>query len=123
MHYSQHDPFHLADRLRAAFPVPGAADLRVSHVIYALHEGRYQWLLTVDYTQGVLRMQHRVRRAATFCEPHEAAEGRGCSALLLADAQLPLLQQYQELHRQLSGGLPPAHSSPGPEPSRMKTSR
>jgi hypothetical protein len=102
MHYTEHDLFHLAQRVAGIFPVPGAADLLVRHVVYALQDGGYHYLFTAEYTVGGAGAQQRLRRTASFCEKDEAGRSAG-SPITLASANLPLEEQYQELRKGWAG--------------------
>lgn len=94
MHYAEQDRFNLAARLARSFPVVGAADLRVSHVLYASREHRYVWLFTACWTVGVTRTQRRVCRAGTFSEPRERDHAEAATPIELAPPGLNLLEQY-----------------------------
>ena len=100
MQYVHADRFNLASRIVGVFPVPGAADVRVADVIYGVEGGRQRWLFTVEYTEGVIGRQRRIRRAATFCEPRDVKSGRTCAGVQLGPEELPLGEQYRVLHRQ-----------------------
>ncbi len=98
MHFAATDPFNLAPRVAAMFPVPGAASLQVYDVIYALQQDRHRYIFTAEFTQGVLRQHLRVRMAATFCE---SRDGTGdFSPVRLAKNTGPLSSQYKQLQEQ-----------------------
>ena len=97
MHYAGEDRFQITTRVRESFPVPGASDVVVTDLLYRQEAELYRYFFTVDYTQGVIRTKHRVRRAATFCEPRDRSGGACFSPLVLAPENLPLLEQYAQL--------------------------
>ncbi len=97
MHYSATDRFQITARVREDFPVPGASDIVISDLLYRQEAEVYRYFFTVEYTQGVIRTKRRVRRAATFCEPRDRAGPTDWSPLLLAPADLPLVEQYGAL--------------------------
>jgi hypothetical protein len=95
MHYSPGDRFRFASKVAEHFPVPGAADVRVSDVIYGSRDELHRYVFAVDYTRGVVRTKRRLRRVAAFVEPRGQRERR--IELHLADPALPALQQYETL--------------------------
>ncbi len=97
MNYSPFDPLRLTARVAHHFPIPGAANLKVSDVIYGIEGNRYRYIFTAEYTVGVVRTKHRLVRAATFCEPRDFRHGQPMGPLFLAAAELPLIEQYQQL--------------------------
>lgn len=99
MHYTQHDLFHLTDRVAGLFPVPGAADLAIAHVIYALQDDRYRYYFTAEFTIGGGAGQQRLRRGATFSEAHDDAGQAQCTPIVLASSSVPLEEQYRALGR------------------------
>jgi hypothetical protein len=84
MNFVGFDRFHLAQRVRELFPVPGAADVRVIDVIYGLSDDCYRYLFTVQYTEGVLRTKHRRQRVAAVMEPRSAGVARPAELLVAA---------------------------------------
>lgn len=97
MNYSPFDPLRLTARVAHHFPIPGAANLKVSDVIYRLEGDRYRYIFTAEFTVGVMRTKRRVVRAATFCEPRNFRHGQPMGPLSLAPADLPLVEQYEQL--------------------------
>ena len=100
MSYAPRDPFHLITRVISQFPVPGAADVNLVDLIYRQEAGWYRYLLTVEYTTGVVRLKRRHRRAISLSEsrdPHRA----GQTILTPAPRGLSLIEQYRWLHKQL----------------------
>lgn len=97
MNYSPFDPLRLTARVAHHFPIPGAANLKVSDVIYGMEGDHYRYIFTAEFTTGVVRTKHRLVRAATFCEPRDFRHGQAIGPLILAPAGLPLVEQYQKL--------------------------
>jgi hypothetical protein len=95
MHYSPADRFHLGQRISKHFPVCGAGDLYVRDLIYGSGEGRYRYVFTAEFTQGVVRAKRRVRRVAAFTEPKDLARQDQDIRVELAPAELSLLEQYK----------------------------
>ena len=97
--------FTLADRLRLTakvarhFPLPGAANLRVSNVIYGTDKDRHHYVFTAEYTLGLVRGKRRLARAGAFSEPRDRERGPGPTSVQLAPAGLSLLEQYRHLGR------------------------
>ena len=107
MHYSARDRFRLADRVAGHFPLCGAADVRVSDLIYGIDEDQYRYVFTVDYTQGVIRTKQRMRRVGSFCEPRSgSASGEESTfPLRLADEAGSVMEQYRQLLPGVSGAM------------------
>jgi hypothetical protein len=97
MHYAGADRFQITPRVRENFPVPGASDVVVADLLYRQEAELYRYYFTVEYTLGVIRTKHRIRRAATFCEPRDRSGGACFSPLVFAPENLPLLEQYAHL--------------------------
>src|SRR6185295_16506316 len=55
MHYSLRDVFHLSDRVAHRFPVPGAAALRVTALIYGIEGEFHRYIFSTEFTLGVVR--------------------------------------------------------------------
>jgi hypothetical protein len=98
MQYAQSDPFQLAARVAAEFPIVGVADLVVRDMIYATQGDRHRYVFTAEYTLGVIDRHRREARAVTFCDPREAG-GQCATPLILAPEELPLIEQYRQLGR------------------------
>src|SRR5947207_3229341 len=73
MHYAPNDQFQLADRVAPQLPCPGAADVRVTDLIYGLKGERFRYIFTAEFTQGVVRTKHRARRVVSMTEPKDRA--------------------------------------------------
>jgi hypothetical protein len=97
--FSPGDRFHLASRVAAAFPVPGAAAVHIGELIYGSQGENYRYLFVVEYTVGILRNKRRLCRVAAFTEPKTAPSGPVPHLELAADS-LPLAQQFEALLRQ-----------------------
>jgi hypothetical protein len=101
MHYSAHDRFDISNRLGERFPLPGAAEIKAIDVIYGTEGEHYRFIFIAEYTSGVVRSKHRLRRAVTFREPKGHSGSANWSKLILGDEALDLVDQYQALHRQI----------------------
>jgi hypothetical protein len=98
LHFSRGDQLRLTPRVAGVLPVPGAAGVLVSNVVYGSAAGVHRYVFTVEYTIGVMRTRQRVRRAATFSEPRDRGGGGPCRvAMTLAPVELELLDQYRLL--------------------------
>lgn len=94
MQFSARDRFALAERLAERLPCPGAAAVRVFDVMYRLHEQRYCYLCTVEYTSGVTRTKRRVRCVARLTEPRQRQSSDGVEVTV---ADRPGTGGYREL--------------------------
>ena len=93
-HYSRGDPLRLTPAVAAAFPVPGAASVSVSYLLYRTDAAGHHYVFTAGYTVGAVGPKHRVRRAAAYTE----IKGRGGPfPMRLGPAGLPLDEQYRAL--------------------------
>jgi hypothetical protein len=97
--FSPSDRFNLADRVAAAFPVPGAAAVHIGELIYGSLGETYRYFFVVEYTVGILRAKHRLCRVAAFTELKTAPSGP-IAHLEVAPDGLPLAQQFEALLRQ-----------------------
>ena len=98
MNFGRRDTLQLAARVASQLPVPGAAALRILHVIYGIRGESYRYIFTVEYTLGVVGPKARFARVATLTEPRDRRRGGGETATLtLADEELPLIDQYERL--------------------------
>jgi hypothetical protein len=96
MHYSPSDRFRLSDRMVQRFPLPGAANIRVTDVIYASEGDSYRYLVTAEYTAGVIHAKKR-RRMVCMMREAKGSHGRPFDALTVAKAHGTLAGQYREL--------------------------
>ncbi len=67
-HFCSGDRFRLTDRVAAQFPIAGAADLRLSDLIYGSRQDHRWFVLTAEYTLGVIRPKRPFRRAVSIRE-------------------------------------------------------
>jgi hypothetical protein len=104
MAYSHHDRFALADRVAEHFPVPGAAAVRVIDLLYSSDAASYRYLFSAEFTCGVIRSKRRLLRAVTLREPKGPADPSIWSNMMLAPADLPLIDQYRHLAARISKG-------------------
>lgn len=114
MNFVSFDRFRLVERVRELYPMPGAADVRVTDVIYGLGEDHYRYVFTVHYTMGVLRTKHRRERVAGLIEPRSSGSVRPAE-LRLATESADVDAQYEELGRTMQLGLTAA-PQPAPLP-------
>ncbi|HEY8746576.1 MAG TPA: hypothetical protein VIM11_01285 [Tepidisphaeraceae bacterium] len=109
MTYTPTDRLRLTARVADKLPVPGAADLDVSDVIYGSDGESRRYVFTVRYTVGVVRGKRSLRRVAALTE----ARGRRVIAaddsepIRMADEQLSLIDQYRSLDPSGSPAIPP----------------
>ena len=98
LHYAPTDQFQLADRVAPQLPCPGAADVRVTDLIYGLKGERFRYIFTAEFTQGVVRTKHRSRRVVSMTESKDrSARDTLIPDLAVAPEELSLLDQYQSL--------------------------
>lgn len=102
MNYSPGDPLNLTPRIAAGFPVPGAAHIAITDLIYGLETDHYRYYLATEFTVGLTRSKKRIRRVITFTEPRQG-EFRSFSAMLVAPPELEVVDQFQELRKQVVG--------------------
>ena len=120
MNFGRADTLRLTEKVARHFPVPGAARLHVSNVIYGtdrLDPDLYRYVFTVEYTVGVVRTKRRLVRVGSFAEPRarDRAAGRAHHAtapVVLAPGNLSLIQQYRHL----------APAAAAPDHSKQKNS-
>lgn len=96
MHFCYNDRFRFAPMVAEAFPIAGAADVRVLDMLYGSRDDLHRYVFTVEFTRGVVRTKSRRRRVAAFVEPRRAARHRPLD-LRLADEKLSILDQYGAL--------------------------
>ena len=97
MTYSRADTLRLTPKVARGFPIPGAANLRVSDVIYGIDHERYRYVFRVEFTTGTVRKKRRVARVATFAEPRDRQRAHGNPAVSLAEDTGTLVEQYRRL--------------------------
>jgi hypothetical protein len=97
MNFSLTDRLNLTGKVARHFPIPGAANLRVTNVIYGTATDRYRYIFTAEYTIGVVRGKRRLTQAGSFSEPRGREEGSAAEMVVLATPNQPLVQQYRGL--------------------------
>ena len=105
MNFGRADTLRLTEKVARHFPIPGAARLYVTNVIYGADKSdpdRYRYIFTAHFTVGVVRTKRRLVRVGSFAEPkardraaHRPAHAR--PLVVLAPGNLPLLEQYRHL--------------------------
>jgi hypothetical protein len=107
MNYSPGDPLRLTPRIAAAFPVPGAAHIAITDLVYGLDRDHYRYYLATEFTVGLTRSKKRIRRVITFTEPRTGVN-RAFSPMLVAPADLGIVEQFHELRKQVLAQPVPA---------------
>jgi hypothetical protein len=97
MQYTPRDIFNLAARIGPVLPVPGAADVHVSDVIYGTEPGGHRYIFCAEYTTGVVRAKKRRRSVLSVLEPRQRTDGNGWTSTRTALSDLDLLEQYRSL--------------------------
>lgn len=97
MNYAPSDQLRLSERVARGFPIPGAARIRVTDLIFGAADDSYRYVFTAEYTLGVIGEKKRMLRAATFSEPRDPAVAVETPAIRLAPGHLPILEQYERL--------------------------
>jgi hypothetical protein len=95
MHYSPRDPLRLTPRVAGHLPVPGAAAVRVTDLLYRTDDQSHHYVFTAEYSVGVAASRHRHRRVVAFSE--SKTQAGDTPTLRLAPVELPLLEQYRRL--------------------------
>jgi hypothetical protein len=93
MHYAPRDQWRLTPRVAAAFPLIGAANVRIIDVVYGTDRHTLRYVFTAEFTLGVVNRKRRLIRAAAFSEPRQSSQS-DANSLQLAPANLPLRDQY-----------------------------
>ena len=96
MNYSRADSLLLTPKVARNFPIPGAADLHVTDVIYGIEHERYRYVFRVEFTTGTVRRKRRAARVATFTEPRDRQRPQGTPVVLAPDVGT-LVEQYKHL--------------------------
>jgi len=98
MNYSQADCLRLTPKVAGRFPIPGAANLRVTDVIYGVEHDRYRYVFRTEFTTGTVSARRRQVRIATFSEPRDRRQrGRHAVPVVLAPAGGRLIHQFRQL--------------------------
>jgi len=98
LNYSPSDRFRIAPRVALSLPIPGAAAVIVTDLLYAQEDRGYRYIFRTEYTIGVLRTKTAVRQVGTFCEPRDASAATDIK-VLFAPESLPLVDQYRHLYK------------------------
>jgi hypothetical protein len=98
MHYTARDVFGLAPHIAHRLPVVGAADVRVSDLIYGSDQTGLQYIFCAEYTAGVIRSKSRRRCVVSVVEPKSTGQ-IDWTTLHIAAVELPLVDQYRSLRR------------------------
>ncbi len=98
LNYSPTDRFRLAPRVALSLPIPGAAAVLVTDLLYGQEERGYRYFFRTEYTIGVLRTKTAVRQVGTFCEPRDAAAATE-TKVVFAPENLSLVDQYRHLYK------------------------
>jgi hypothetical protein len=106
MHYHPHDVLRLGPRLAGSMPQPGAADVSVRDLMFSRDGDTLSYLLTVEYTVGLIHSKHRRFRAAASCEPVQCNSAAPLVQTFAPD-NLPLLEQYEYLRALKAKAAPP----------------
>lgn len=97
MTYSARDQLRVAAKLAGRLPVPGAADLYVTDVIYGGQAETYRYWFTAEYTIGAVRAKRRQVRVGTLSEPRVRQQEEAPGEVTFAPEDLPLIEQYVKL--------------------------
>ncbi len=103
MHFTPGDRFRLRRRIVDRLSMPGAAGVHVQDVIYGTEGEKYRYYFTVEYTSGVLKRKIDHRNVCTTTEPKERQVGGRVSEIVTAPPYLPLVEQYEHLHKAEEG--------------------
>jgi hypothetical protein len=99
MHYCPDDRFQLADRVAEMLPLPGAARVRVTDLIYGNEDDGYRYVFSASFTLGVLCGKKRRMQVATFRESRQRDCADTASPMILADEGLSVVEQYRKLYQ------------------------
>jgi hypothetical protein len=113
MTYSRFDSLRLTPKVARSFPIPGAANLLVTDVIYGIEHERYRYVFRAEFTLGTVRSKKRLARVATFSEPRDRHKPQGTAPVVLAPDEGSLVEQYRHLapglaSRATKAAAPPA---------------
>jgi hypothetical protein len=100
MRFTPVDRFQLTRNIATHFPIPGAADVVIRDLVYGedASAAGLRYFFTIEYTLGILRTKRRRVSAGTLIEAPGTDADR-LSAITLAPAKLPLLEQYEWLRQ------------------------
>src|SRR4029453_6266195 len=111
------DSLRLTPRVARNFPIPGAANLRISDVIYGIEHERYRYVFRVEFTVGTVRTRKRMLRVATFSEPRDRKPPQSAKPVVLAPDTGSLVDQYRHLAPALAARAARAPAPAAPPPS------
>ena len=98
MTYSRTDSLRLTPKVAGRFPIPGAANLRVTDVIYGIEHDRYRYVFLAEFTTGTVSAKRRQIRVATFSEPRDRQQRTRLAApVVLAPPSGKVVDQYRHL--------------------------
>lgn len=97
MTYSRSDSLRLTPMVAGNLPVAGAANLRITDVIYGIDHERYRYVFRAEFTTGTVRTKRRCARVATFTEPRDRQRAAGTASVVLAPDSGTLVEQYRHL--------------------------
>jgi hypothetical protein len=124
MTYSRADTLRLTPKVSRSFPIAGAANLRITDVIYGIDHERYRYVFRAEFTTGTVRKKKRVARVATFSEPRDRQRSQATATVALAPDTGKLVDQYRHLAPAMTprpskppAAAPAAVASAGPEPA------
>jgi hypothetical protein len=95
MTYSPRDRLRLTNKIIGRLPIPGAADVHVSDLIYGGEGERYRYVFTAEYTLGLIRGKRREVRVGTFGEPRGRVGGEPAESVIFAPEDLSIIEQYE----------------------------
>src|SRR3954468_18109066 len=116
MTFSRFDSLRLTPKVARSFPIPGAADLLISDVIYGIEHERYRYVFRAEFTIGTVRKRQRLARVATFSEPRDRQRQQPTVSVVLAPDEGTLVEQYRHLAPGLAARAARAAAPPPPTP-------
>ena len=103
MHYTPRDTFNLSSRVAPHLPVPGAADVLVCDLIYGTEAAGHRYIFCAEFTVGIIRAKKRRRCVCSVVEPRDHSDAAMWTGLRIAPTELPILEQYRNLHDEAAG--------------------
>jgi hypothetical protein len=97
MNYSPRDQWRLTGKVARNFPVPGAAHIKLTDLIYLSGPQAYRYIFTAEYTVGVVLGKRRLMRVGSFEEPRDRETSGAAARVTLGAAELSILEQYRSL--------------------------
>lgn len=120
MTYSRFDSLRLTPKVARSFPIPGAANLRVTDVIYGIDHERYRYVFRAEFTTGTIRNKKRTARVATFSEPRDRRRAGPPATVALAPEGATLVEQYRHLAPAMTPRVPKPASRASDEPATAR---